>query len=78
MISDITNAQNQNNAHYERKLESTQQQLEQTQQLITEAESLKQRDLFIALQVHLKNFYDVTYCVLSMDRWTNQPEAVDS
>ena len=26
----------------------------------------------------LKNFYDVTYCVLSMDRWTNQPEAVDS
>ena len=26
----------------------------------------------------LKNFYDVTYCVLSMDRWTNQPVAVDS
>ena len=26
----------------------------------------------------LKNFYDITYCVLSMDRWTNQPVAVDS
>ena len=25
----------------------------------------------------IKNFYDVTYCVFSMDRWTNQPVAVD-
>ena len=36
-------------------------------------------NIFIVSQYHiLKNFYDVTYCVLSMDRWTNQPAAVDS
>ena len=31
--------------------------------------------VFISL---LKKLYDITYCVLSMDRWTNQPVAVDS
>ena len=34
--------------------------------------------LYLVLYIDLKNFYDVTYCVLSMDRWTNQPVAVDS
>ena len=34
--------------------------------------------LFYNALSEIKNFYDVTYCVLSMDRWTIQPVAVDT
>ena len=29
-------------------------------------------------ETYIKNFYDVAYCVFSMDRWTNQSAEVDS